>query len=206
MEFKGLEGNPHYSTDMLLKVWLYAYFRKVRSSRGMERMCYNDIGAIWLTGNHRPDHNTFWRFFNRNKRALREVLFQVTFTARKNGLVGLVLHALDGTKIRAQVSDSSGWHYPLLKKKLLSGIDEVLKELEESGKSEDFEYHLPDELQDEAKRLAGIKNALKELDEIGRKHLSPTDKDARMMKHGKGKSFCFNAQAVVDDDMCLIVA
>jgi hypothetical protein len=83
------------------------------------------------------------------------VLFQVTYTAWKNGLVGLVLHALDGTKIRAWVSDDSGWHYPSLKKKLYSGIDEVLNEIEECG---------------------------------------------------KGSSFCFNAQAVVDDASGLIVA
>ena len=41
--------------------------------------------------------------------------------------------------------------------------------------------------------------ALKELEEIDREHLSPTDKDARMMKYEKGKSICFNSQALVDD-------
>ena len=141
MEFKGFKGHQHYSSNPLLNAFLYANFHKNRSSKGMECMCYDDIGAIWLSGNFKPDHNTFWCFFKRNERFLRKVLFQVTFTSQMNGLLGLVLHVLDGTKIRAQISDNSGWHTKTLQKKLYEGIDEVMHTIETSGKSDDFEYH-----------------------------------------------------------------
>lgn len=205
-EFKGTEGNPHYANSMQLKIWLYAYFNKARSSRDMERLCHNDIGMRWLTCNHTPDHNTLWRFFNMNKKSLQEVLLKVTFVAKMNGLIGMVLHALDGTKIRAQISDSSGWDYPSMEKKLRKGIREVMKEIEKKWKSDRSNYLLPEEIQDKTKRIEGIKSALKEMDKAGKKHLHPKDKDARMMKQRKGKSFCFNAQAVVDDQSGLIVA
>ena len=205
-EFKGEVGNPHYADSMQLKIWLYGYFNKVRSSRGLERMCCTDVGAIWLTGNHTLDHNTIWRFFDRNKKALQEVLLKVTFVAQMNGLIGMVLHALDGTKIRARISDKSGWHSPSMGKKLREGIREVMNEIEGNERSDGFNYLLPEEVKDKTKRIEGIKRALKEMEKIGKKHLHPKDKDARMMKHGKGKSFCFNAQAVVDDESGLIVA
>jgi len=206
---EGVCGTNFYADDMLLKVWLYGYFHGVRSTRKLEELCLRDIGAIWLTGMHYPDHNTLWRFFNRNRSVFSEVLLKATFAAEQNGLIGLVLHALDGTKIRARVSDSSGWHKKSLEKKLKElsrGVSEVVGQVDASEKAERFEYALPEEFCDEDAQKAGIEQALAKMSAIKRSHLHPLDEDARMTKCGKGSSFCFNAQAVVDDASGLIVA
>src|SRR5262245_9080656 len=44
------EGRPNYSSNLLLKVWLYGYISKVRTTRPLERTCMSDIGMLWLTG------------------------------------------------------------------------------------------------------------------------------------------------------------
>jgi transposase len=206
---KGTDGRPRYSSNLLLKVYLYGYFQRVRTSRGLERLCCNDLGMIWLTGRNNPDHNTIWRFFDENKKAISSLFVKVTYVARENGLLGLVLHALDGTKIRAQVSDASGWHKKTLEQKLATlenGIKEIMRELEQSGEKDDGRYLLSEKLSDEQARMVGIKEALKKMESINRKHLNPIDKDARMTKCGKGSSFCYNAQAVVDEKSGMIVA
>ena len=109
-ESKGTHGRPHYSWDLLLKVWMYGYFHKVRATRELERWCHNDIGMMWLTGMHKPDHNTLWRFFDRNKAAIKAIFKLSTQSALDIGLIDFALHALDGTKIQAQVSTRTGWN------------------------------------------------------------------------------------------------
>ena len=201
------DGRSPYSNDLKLKIWLYGYFHKIRSLRGLEAACSNDLGLIWLTGMNSPDHSTLGNFWRDNKKAIAKLFKESTRTAQKAELIGLVLQALDGTKIKADVCDSKGWHSKSLTKALKQldkGVEEVVDMIESSIQTEEASYHLPD---DYKKRVrAEVEQSLRELETIDRKHLHPVDKDARMMKSGKGKSFSFNAQAVVDDKSGLIVA
>lgn len=197
------DGRSPYSNDLKLKIWLYGYFHKIRSLRGLESACYNHIGMIWLTGMNHPDHSTLGNFWNENKKAMVKLFKESTRLARKAGLVGLVLHALDGTKIKADVCDSKGFRLKDIEKtleELDKGVDEVVEMIESSIQAEETSYHLPDDYKER------LEHSLQELKNINRKHLHPVDKDARMTKYNKGNSFCFNGQAVVDDKSGLIVA
>jgi transposase len=151
----GLDGRPAYSAEMLLMIWLYGYMHKIRSSRKLEGACLESLSLIWLTGCHYPGHNTLWRFWSANRRALRGVFRQVLYVALKADLIGLVLHAVDGTKIAADVSTGKVWRRGDLERMLVAlegSIDEVMGQTEALEGSESGEMRLPVEIQDSQRR------------------------------------------------------
>ena len=224
------EGRPNYSNDMLLKIWLYGYFEKIYSTRSLEKACKVQLPLIWLTGMHYPDHNTLWRFFRNNRKVLKKVFVHSVKVALKGDLVGLVLQAIDGTKIVADASRRRSLHWKNLKallEKLEESLDDVFDEIEENEEKESCDpgYKLPLKLQDkeELERFIseGIKElsqdekkslkeeveeGLDELDEGETEHLNLTDSESRMMKNGRQIDFCYNAQAVIDEKNQVIVA
>ncbi len=217
MDLKGLGfesravdlGRPNYSASLQLKVVLYGYMNRTRSCRGLERACMNDIGMLWLTGMNYPDHTTLWRFWNDNRAAIREVFKQLLQIAAGADLVGLVMHAVDGTKIVSQASEAEGWHRSSLQeklKKLDQAIDEILEQTAQAGSRSGGENRLPEQLKQRQQLREMIQTQLKQLDEKQRDHLQPKDEDARVMKCGSRKKFAYNAQAVVDEQSKLIVA
>ena len=204
-------GRPHYSFELLLSVWLWGYVNGVRSCRQLERGCRQFVPLMWLAGLHEPDHNTLWRFWKRHKEVLREVFKQSIRVAWEAQLVGMVLHAVDGTKIGARASRRTGLHREDLNR-AMQGVEQRIATLEEQierageGGAEPDD-RLPEELTKQTALRDKIKNALKELDKHEEDHLHPTDPDARMMVDGRGRTnFSYNAQAVVDEEAGVIVA
>lgn len=208
---RGEGGRPAYSADLLLKVWLYGYYQGLRSTRKLEVACRDNLGLVWLTGMHAPDHNTLWRFFDANRKGLRALFRQSVQVAVKADLIGMALHALDGTKVSAPVANASGWHRPKLEA-LLAQVDEALAQWEtevaQSAHPEQAGTGLPEHLQDAAQLRAKVLDALGELDAAGQNHLNPHDPDARVMKcpDRNMNTFAYNAQAVVDEQSGLLVA
>lgn len=202
------EGRPYYSSDLLLKLWLYGYYQRIRSSRKLEIASKENISLIWLSGMNYPDHNTLWRFWNENKLRLRNIFKESVKTAVKLKLVSMVVNALDGTKIKAKSSNNG----ILNKKKLeyvLQTLDEKIgqmeKEIEINEANEDGEYSLPEDLQDKEKMREKIRKSLKELKEIDRENMNPKEKEARVMRNSGKKELSYNAQAVVDDKHQILV-
>jgi transposase len=112
------EGRPPYGNDLLLKAWLYGYLARIRSTRDLERACREHLSLIWLTGRHEMDHCTLWRFWHENRKALRAVFRSAVKVAAEQGLVGMICHAVDGTKIRAASSRRTLEHREDLEKLL----------------------------------------------------------------------------------------
>jgi transposase len=116
------EGRPPYGPDLLLKVWLYGYMDRIRSTRRLEKACLEVMPFLWLTGNLHPDHNTLWRFFNAHRKALPALFKKLVKMAAEASLIGFVLHALDGTKMAAASSTDEALHR--------KGLEEKLKQLD----------------------------------------------------------------------------
>ena len=202
-------GRPAYGVDLLLSVWLYGYLHRIRSTRELERACREHISLLWLTGMHAPDHNTLWRFWRSNRPALRGLFRQVVGVAYSSGLIGLAVHAVDGTKIRARSSKRSAWHKQELEellKRAEASIDVAMGEVESREATESGEYRLPEELIDAETRRAEIRAALDQLAQIDRAHQHPQEPEARMVKGGEGIDLQYNAQVVVDQESRLIVS
>jgi transposase len=202
------DGRPNYSSNLLLKVWLYGYVSKNRTTRGLERACMEQIGMLWLTGMQSPDHTTLWRFWRDNRKAIRKVFKQLLQIAASMELVGMVLHAVDGTKILSQASEQKGLHRESLEKtlkRLDEAISEIMKQTELAAQH-GGECRLPEQLQQRQQLREKIQAQLKQLAEKDQDHLQPKDEEARVMKCRSGKKFAYNAQAVVDQQSKLIVA
>src|SRR4030042_1800249 len=209
-EHKAIHGRPPYSTELKLKIWVYGYFKKIYSSRGLEAATYDNVGMIWLSGEKHPDHNTLWSFWDENRKALREVFRSVTHVAKRSGRIKMVLHALDGTKIQANVPNGKGLTLKdLLKEQseIDSAIEEIIAIIESRRKKEKLgEMDLREELDALEMQSFVVNSLISELAEIDREYINPVDLDARMMEAGKTTDFAYNAQAVVDEASGLIVA
>jgi hypothetical protein len=106
-----------------------------------------------LTGLETPDHNSLWRFWRDNRKQLREVLKHSVHLAGTLGLVAMVLHAVDGTKIQAAASMKTAKYRSLLEAALQrvgKSIDEMEASLEESADEQLHGYRLPEDRADAA--------------------------------------------------------
>ncbi len=205
---EGEEGRPNYAADLLLKVWLYGYLERIRSSRRLERACRQHVALMWLTGMHYPDHNSLWRFWRDNREALKEVFRSTVQIALKADLVDMVLHAVDGTKITARASTHGVWNRERLGKRLKEvdqWLEKAMKEVEKAEQSESGEYRLPEELANKEELRKRIQEKLEEMKREKRKHLHPGEREAQMMKNQEGTRLAYNAQAVVDSKAGIIV-
>ena len=99
-------GRIEYSPRILLKILLYAYVRKIYSSREIERACRENIHFMYLLEDNRvPDHNTICRFRSRYLVGHEEeLLAQMTALLRQWGFVSMEAVFIDGTKIEASAN------------------------------------------------------------------------------------------------------
>lgn len=203
-------GRPNYAVDLLVRVWLYGYMMRIRSTRALERACYDNLGLLWLAGRHTPDHLTLWRFLRDHQAALQQLFREVVRLAVKSDLVGLALHAVDGTKIEAASAIATGLHKRALERALERAEEEAaayVRDAERSEQEEYGEFRLPAELQDAEERKRRLRAALAELEREEREHKHPLEPEARMVKlAGGGVRFGYNAQIVADEQSGLIVA
>jgi len=203
------EGAPSYAPDLLLKVWLYGYLKRLRSTRRLEEACREHLSLVWLTGRHAPDHNTLWRFWRDNREALRRVFRAGVRVAAEQGLVGMICHAVDGTKIPAVAAVRTTEHQEDLERalaRLEASIAEMEAAVEEAEEEEAGEYALPAGLQETEKLRAAIRASLERMEEVKRAHLHPDEPEARLMPCGGRQEPAYNAQAVVDAQAGIIVA
>jgi transposase len=202
-------GRPAYAVDLLLNVWLYGYFNRIRSSRKLEKACMENMALIWLTGMNEPDHNTLWRFWRDNKKVFKGVFKESVQVAVKSDLIGMAVHAMDGTKIMVRSSRDKFKNRDQLEH-MLENLDkciaDVMTETERCHQKESDEYRLPKALQDELKRKQQIQKALQELRETDKKVVHPGEPEARYMKNRRSLEPSYNAQAVADQKSGMIVA
>ncbi|AGC78552.1 ISCps6, transposase [Nonlabens dokdonensis DSW-6] len=104
------QGRPPYDPADLLKLFIYGYMNRMRSSRRLELECNRNIELIWLLGNLKPDHNTISRFRKNNPKAIKRVFRATVSIAQNHNLIGATLIAGDSTKLRAQNSKKNNYN------------------------------------------------------------------------------------------------
>src|SRR6202163_1897981 len=94
-------GRPGYAPGDLLKLYIYGYLNRVRSSRRLEAETYRNLEVIWLLRHLRPDFKTIADFRRDNRAAFRAVFREFVLLCRQLDLFGRELLAIDGTRINA---------------------------------------------------------------------------------------------------------
>src|SRR5476651_992615 len=94
-------GRPGYAPGDLLKLYIYGYLNRTRSSRRLEAECHRNIEVIWLLRTLKPDFKTIADFRSDNRAAFRSVFRAFTLLCKRLDLFGRELLAVDGTRIKA---------------------------------------------------------------------------------------------------------
>jgi transposase len=94
-------GRPGYDPTDLLKLYIYGYLNRVRSSRRLEAEAHRNIEVIWLLRHLKPDFKTIADFRRDNRAAFKAVFREFVLLCRQLDLFGRELLAVDGTRIKA---------------------------------------------------------------------------------------------------------
>jgi transposase len=84
----GGPGQPAYDPADLLKLYLYGYVHRIRSSRSLEREVRRNLELIWLLKGLTPGYRTIANFRKENWAALKATNREFVLMARELGLVG----------------------------------------------------------------------------------------------------------------------
>jgi transposase len=207
-------GRPPFNPADLLRLYLYGYLHRIRSSRALERECHRNVELIWLMRTLKPDFKTIADFRKDNLQPLRAVHRQFLVLCHKLKLFGGQLVAIDGSKFAAVNSRAANFNEGKLKELIAyadSRLAEYFQELEQADKVEAPEPALSRaELE---KKIAALKERqdwhkelLAELSAGETKQISTTDEDTRRMPTTGGNVIGYNAQVAVDAKEKLIIA
>lgn len=215
-------GRPRYAPLDLLKLYLYGYLNRVRSSRELERLTHRNLEVIWLLKRLRPDHKTISEFRRAHRTAFKQVFRQFNVMCRELKLFSAEIVAIDGSIFKAVNSKARNFTLTKLEsllKAVDTGIERYLKELELNDAPDEnpgaatsgTKAASTQDLTDKLKALKAAKERyeqmLTQLEQSGRSQVSHTDADARLMKKSTSKDSIvgYNIQSAVDAGHHLIV-
>ncbi len=192
-------GRPAYHPSDLLKLFLYGYLNKVRSSRDLEKECHRNIEVMWLLRCLSPDHNTISNFRRDNPKAIKKVFRATVQIARHFDLIGGKLVAGDSTKLRAQNSKKNNYNQAKIDRHV-AYIDNKLEEYTRALAENDGDNKLlQDEIKKQLDRKDNYKKLEKHLEESGETQISISDPDSRqIMLRNNITEVAYNVQTTVD--------
>jgi transposase len=208
-------GRPPYDPGDLLRLYLYGYLNRIRSSRRLERECGRNVELLWLLRRLRPDFKTIADFRKDNREPLVGVCREFTDLCKRLDLFAGELVAIDGSKFKAVNSRARNFSHRKVKRKvdqIDQKIEAYLKDLDEedqgereaAGPSGEELRQKIQELRERREELQGIEKQLQDGQES---QISLTDGDSRSMALGasRGTQVGYNVQLAVDSKHKLIV-
>jgi transposase len=207
-------GRPAYAPSDLLKLYLYGYEQRIRSSRKLEAECQRNLEVMWLLRQLQPDHKTIADFRKDNPAAFKAALRHFNRLCQELELFGGELLAVDGTKVKAQNSPARNWTLGRLQKReqqLQKSIDEYVQALEQADRTEmaPVPQLTSEQLQEKLAQLRAkqsqVQEKVEELKAKNQTQVSATDPESRSMKGAHGFVVGYNVQGAVDAKHHLLV-
>ncbi len=202
------EGRPPYRSADMLKLFMYGYKKKLRSSYALEEACKINLEVIWLMRGLGPSACKIAYFRKNNPKAFRQAFRYFVVILKEMGLIDGETIAIDSFKIRAQNSLKNNFN----QKKIDRHIEYIDKKIEEFEKQLDEELSDSDQAEIEGKkstqeqRRKEYKAIEKELEESGESQMSTIDSDARsVILHRNVVNVGYNIQAGCDSKHKLFI-
>ena len=196
-----------------LKLHIYCYLNRVRSSRRLEAETHRNIEVIWLLRHLKPDFKTIADFRRDNRKAFRPTFHQFVLLCRQLDLFGRELLAVDGTRIKAVNNKDRNFTRASLTefiKLAAAKLDDYLQRLDQSDAAETTTggsrvKNLAEKIAAISKRRARCEDMLAHLEQTGEDQISLTDPDSRAMAAHTRVAVGYNVQVAVDTKHKLIV-
>ena len=211
------EGRPPYQPGVLLKLYLYGYLNKIRSSRKLERECSRNTELQWLLQSLQPNYHTIADFRKQHAQALQNMFKLYVQFLGDAGLLGKTTIGVDGSKFKAVNSKKNNYNQKKIDKhhqfiqdkaaKYLQQLDELDKE--ENNNNDEFGLKKEKITQGLAKlkeRTIKYDSLQQQLDSTRDKQISTTGPGSRSIIIVKNiVEVAYNVQNAVDDKHNLIV-
>ena len=195
-------GRPAYHPSDLLKLFIYGYLNRMRSSRTLEKECARNIELMWLLKGLVPDHNTIANFRKDNPKAIARVFRATVQMASHFELIGGELVAGDSTKLRAQNSKKNNFNSGKIERHI-AYIDDKLAQYnaalaEEDGDTDEKKGLVTKIKKHEIQKQKYI-DYQNTIHTTGVTQISTSDPDSRqIMTRNNISEVAYNVQTVVD--------
>jgi len=205
-------GQPAFPPAALLKLYLYGYLHRVRSSRQLEQETYRNLEVMWLVEGLHPGYKTIADFRKNNLKSLRAVNQDFVQACKELDLFGRELVAIDGSYFRGNVNKGKIYTGARLQRalaRIAQHIEAYLHALEaadqsEAGAAEEV-TGLKEKLATWQARRAQHQTRLERLEASGATQLAEGDEDARLLAKAGQCVAGYNVQVAVDAKHKLLV-
>jgi transposase len=211
----GGKGRPPYNPAMMLKIYIYGYLNRIRSSRKLESECGRNTELIWLTCRLAPDFKTIADFRKDNRKGIKQIFREFLKLCNRLELLSFRCIAVDGTKERAQNHLGNIYRKDSMDKisaHIHERVEKYLEELESNDRAEEAEYDfLSKNLKEKVSKLKKREDKIEVINQIFAENPELTiyfaeDNDSRYMKDNNRVNAGYNCQAAVDEKNNLIIA
>ena len=198
-------GRPGYDPADLLKLYIYGYLNRVRSSCRLEAESKRNLEVIWLLRRLSPDFKTIADFRRINRAAFRQVFRGFVRLCRELELFGRELVAVDGTRIKAVNSRERNFTKAKLEKALSESDERLSRYLDRLDDADAQDGSDGNEVENIQEKIAAIQGRRERFEEhrdalaaSGEEQLSLTDPDSRAMHAATRVGVGYNIQIAVD--------
>jgi transposase len=202
-------GAPRFDDKLLLKLYLYGYLNKIRSSRKLEQECCRNVELRWLMQELSPNYHTIADFRKNQSDALKNLFKLYVHFLDELNLLGKQTLAVDGSKFRAVNSRKNNYNQKKIDKHqamIEEKANNYLKELDELDNDETDDSgpaYRKEEVEAALQRLTERKikydDLQQQLDNTEEKQISTSDSDSRAIIINKNiVEVSYNTQSAVD--------
>lgn len=195
------QGRPPYRSSDMLKLYLYGYRNKLRSSRQLERACKVNLEVIWLLKGLRPSARKVAYFRKDNPKAFKQAFRYFVGLLKDWELIEGETIAIDSFKIRAQNALKNNFNQKKLDRHI-EYIDNKILEYQQqldAGDGDSDTEKIQDRIAYQESKKERYRNIGEELRTSGERQISLTDPDARsVVLHRNIVNVGYNVQAGCD--------